>query len=442
MNQEAKIDKNNDPVALIHALSHDGRGITTVANKTTFVSGALPGETITYRITRKHGTYNEAKLVSILQSSPERVTPPCQHFDICGGCSLQHMTVDTQIQIKQNMLLEQLRHFGKVEPDTVLPPLHAESLGYRRKARLGVKFVIKKDKLLMGFHEKSGSYVADIVHCPILHPLVSDHYDALKQLIASLDQYQAIPQVEIGIGDDVAALVIRHLKPLPEADLLKLTQLGQTHGLHIYLQPNAPQPVQKLWPADEHHRLAYSLPDHNVTLHFHPQDFTQINLTINRLMVNQAIALLDLQAQDQVLDLFCGIGNFTLPMARHAARVTGVEGTMTMVERANENAALNQLTNTSFYAANLMEPPKAAFLHRKYDKVLLDPPRAGAKEILPLVPVWGAKKIVYVSCHPATLARDAGILVHEHGYRLTHAGILNMFSHTAHIEAMAVFEIE
>lgn len=442
MNTNVKLDKKIYSVAaLVHGLSHDGRGISTIDKKTTFINGALPNETVICNITQKRSTYNEATLLEVTMASPERVTPPCAHFGLCGGCSLQHMSIETQTQLKQNTLLDQLKHFGNVTPEQVMPPLLAQSAGYRRKGRLGAKFVIKKDKMLVGFREKSSRYLADIDSCIVLHPRVGEHLHDLRALIASLSIYQHIPQIEIAMGDDDAALVFRHMEPLTDEDKATLIAFGEKHQFHIYLQPNPPAMVYKLWPDDKHERLAYTLPDQQLEFLFHPLDFTQINLDMNRLMVNQAIQLLDLKPTDRVLDLFCGIGNFTLPIARHALQVTGIEGSIEMVQRGHDNAAHNQISNVEFCAANLMEPPSnAAWLKQSYNKILLDPPRVGAKELLPHLASLGASRIVYVSCNPATLARDAGELVHQQGYRLTQVGIMNMFPHTAHIEAMAVFE--
>lgn len=428
------------PTTTIHALSHDGRGIATVDGKTTFLNGGLPTETVTYRINQKRATFNEGDVLSILTPSAERVEPPCEHAGICGGCSLQHMSPALQIELKQQTMLDQLKHFGQVTPDHILPPLQANNTGYRRKARLGVRFVIKKDKVLVGFREKKSRYLADLSSCKVLHPRIGENFELLRTLIASLEAMQDIPQIEIAIGDQETALVFRHMKPLTEQDQQKLFAFGQQHDFHIYLQPNPPLPVTCLYPEQATQRLTYTLPDQALSFLFHPLDFTQINLEMNRLMVNQALDLLDVQANETVLDLFCGIGNFTLPLARQAKQVTGVEGGEEMVIRAGTNAAHNQISNVAFYAANLMSPPTdAAWMKQTYDKILLDPPRAGAKEMLPYIEQFGAKKIVYVSCNPATLARDAGELVNKYGFKLTHAGIMNMFPHTSHIEAMAVF---
>lgn len=435
---------NKEPyITQIHGLSHDGRGISTIDSKTTFLAGCLPGETVKYKINQKRSTFMEGEALEILQTSPDRSTPPCQHFGLCGGCSLQHMNAETQIALKQQTLLDQLKHFGKVTPDEIMPPLSALTLGYRRKARLGVKFVIKKDKLLIGFREKSSHYLAELERCVVLHPEVGERFEALSTLIRSLESYRHIPQIEIAIGDSDVALVFRHMEALPEADTQALIQFGKTHGFHIYLQPNNPARVHKLWPEDHVERITYTLPDEQLEYLFHPLDFTQINLEMNRLMVAQAMTWLDVQTHETALDLYCGIGNFTLPIARRAKHVTGVEGGDEMVLRAEENAAHNHIANVAFYAANLEKPsPQAEWIKKTYDKILLDPPRVGAKDILPFIPHFGAKSIVYVSCNPATLARDAGELVHTHNYRLKKVGIMNMFPHTSHIEAMALFEKE
>jgi len=442
MKSNVKLDRQKElETADVHALSHDGRGIASIGNKTTFISGALPGETVSYQLTQKRSHYNEAELIQVLTPSPERITPPCQHFGTCGGCSLQHMSIQSQIALKQQTLLDQLKHFGQVTPETWLAPLSAHDIGYRRKARLGVKFVIKKDKLLVGFREKSSNYLADLEECKVLHPEVGQRFLKLRALITSLTLYRHIPQIEVAIGDTDVALVFRHLESISEADKEKLICFGKKHHFQIYLQPNSPAKITKLWPQDENERLTYTLPDDDLEFLFHPLDFTQINLEMNRLMVKQAIHLLDLKPNDAVLDLFCGIGNFTLPIARHVNRVVGIEGSAEMVTRAKDNAHHNGIQHAEFYAANLQElVPQAAWMKNQYDKILLDPPRAGAKEMLPYFKQFAAKKIVYVSCNPATLARDAGELVHQQGYQLKQAGIMNMFPHTSHIEAMAVFD--
>jgi len=426
----------------ITSLSHDGRGIGNHLGKTAFINGALPQETVTFKMTKKHSRYFEGDLIDIISASPDRIKPGCEHFGVCGGCSMQHLQMAAQINFKQNTLLEQLRHFGRVEPEVILPPISANEWGYRRKARLGVRYVEKKGKLLVGFREKASRYLADITACPVLHASVGTRLTDLNQLISSLIQFEHIPQVEVAVGDSTTALVFRHMAELPEADLEKLRQFGKDFGFHIYLQPNTPLPITKLWPEDQNVFLTYALTDYDLEMQFYPLDFTQVNGSVNPLMIKQALALLDPQAEDTILDLFCGLGNFTLPLARHAKFVTGVEGSQDMVERATMNAEKNNLSNTAFFAANLAEIPlaKPSWMKAQYDKILIDPPRTGAKEILPLFPAFGARKIVYVSCNPATLARDAGELVNQQGYKLKKAGVINMFPHTSHIEAIALFE--
>lgn len=441
MKSNIKIDKQPEQESIaIHSLSHDGRGIATIQNKTTFISGVLPNEIITCKIKQKHSHYNEAEMLEMITPSVERVTPPCQHFGICGGCSLQHMSIKTQLHFKQQTLLDQLKHFGRVSPETILEPLSAHEIGYRRKARLGVKYVIKKNKVLVGFREKASRYLADLERCVILHPQVGERLLLLRELITSLAAYKHIPQIEVAMGDQEIAFVFRHLEALSQADKEKLIAFGQAHDIHIYLQPNPPAQIHKLWPEETNQRLTYTLPDYQLTFLFHPLDFTQINLEMNRLMVNQAMHLLAIQPDETLLDLFCGIGNFTLPMSRQARHVVGVEGGIEMVTRAKDNAQQNNINNVDFYAANLQEPITQTWMKNRYDKILLDPPRAGAKEILPYFKQFAAKRIVYISCNPATLARDAGELVHQYGYELKQAGIMNMFPHTSHIEAVAVFD--
>lgn len=441
MNKNSKLINRQEKDIFVQGLSHDGRGIALVKQKKTFIQDALPMEKVTIEMTKQYRTYNEAESVHILEPSPLRVSPPCPHFGICGGCNLQHMNDDAQIALKQQTLLEQLKHFGHITPDAIIPPLTASTLGYRRKARLGVKFVIKKDKLLVGFREKKSRYLADLNQCVVLHPKVGNRLSCLQALVRSLDAYQAIAQIEVAIGDEQIALVFRHLEPLSTDDKEKLSKFGEVEKIDIYLQPNPPLPIIKIYPINTISRLSYSLPEEELTYLFHPLDFTQINLELNRLMVKQALDLLRLKHSDTVLDLFCGIGNFTLPIAKRVQQVIGIEGSQEMVERAQENAQYNKINNVTYYAANLAEPlASAPWINQQYDKILLDPPRVGAKELLPYLKRLSAQTICYISCNPATLARDAGELVHQYGYRLQLAGIMNMFPHTAHIEAMAIFE--
>lgn len=434
--------KNYPEIILdINKLSHDGRGIANIDGKTAFIHGALPSEKVLCKITYQHRRYNEGKALDIITPAKERVAPACKHFGTCGGCSLQHAAMDSQLAFKQEVLLEQLHHFGHVTPATLLPPLSGNSLGYRGKARLGVRYVIKKEKLLVGFREKHSNLLADITECPILHKSVSTLIPELSQLILSLSQYEHIPQIELAVGDNTTALIFRHLTALSDDDREKLSQFGKEHHLSIYLQPNPPELTYKLYPKDNLEQLSYALPEYDIEMLFHPLMFTQVNREMNHLMIKQAIQLLNLQPHDEVLDLFCGLGNFTLPIARHAKHVVGIEGSDAMVTIAKQNASHNNIHHTEFFAANLMKPNENdPWLTRQYHKILLDPPRTGAKEIIPYFKQLNAKTIVYVSCNPATLARDAGELVHQQGYVLKKTGIINMFPHTSHIEAIALFE--
>lgn len=430
-----------EAVIQIESLSHDGRGIGHIDHKATFVEGALPNETVKCKLTKRHSRYNEGDTLEVLSSSSDRVNPDCNHASICGGCSLQHMDMNAQIQFKQNVLLEQLKHFGQVVPENLLPSLSDKTVGYRRKARLGVRYVRKKERLLIGFREKFSNYLADIQTCSVLHPAVGMKIEAISSLIASLSQFEHIPQIEVAVSDTEVALVLRHMTDLPPEDLEKITVFAKQHHFHIYLQPNPPKPVHKFWPNDQLERLSYALPEFNLEMSFHPQDFTQVNGEINKLMIHQALKLMDPQPSDNILDLFCGLGNFTLPMARHAKHVTGVEGSHEMVSRAQDNALHNQINNTEFHAANLMDTSlDQAWMHKKYDKILIDPPRSGAQEIIRHFPRFGAERIVYVSCNPATLARDIKELVHNQHYKLKSTGIINMFPHTSHIEVIALLE--
>jgi len=427
----------------IDSLSHDGRGITTLNGKTSFIYGALPQEEVLCQLTKRHSRYNEGEVLEILKPAKNRVTPACAHFSLCGGCSMQHMDDNHQVRFKEQMLLEQLHHFGKVTPESILPPLMGKTWHYRRKARLGVRYVRKKERVLVGFREKSTNYLTDIESCAVLHASVGLKISALQELIRSLSQFEQIPQIEVAVGDTETALIFRHMTDLPQSDLDKLQAFAQSHQLHIYLQPNSPKPLSKLWPLNSSEFLHYSLkmPRKELTMTFHPLDFIQVNGEINQALIHQALELLDVQTSDDVLDLFCGLGNFTLPIALQAKQVIGVEGSDLMVQRATMNALHNNIDNASFYSANLMEPSATTdWMNKKYDKILLDPPRTGAKEIIAHFKKFSAQKICYVSCNPATLARDAGELVHTHHYKLKKVGVVNMFPHTAHIEAIALFE--
>jgi 23S rRNA (uracil1939-C5)-methyltransferase len=427
----------------ITGLTHDGRGIAVSADgKKIFIENALPGEVVAFKLTKKHPRYNEGETTEVKEPSPERITPECNHFGVCGGCSMQHVTLDAQVAVKQKILLDQLNHFGNVFPEEVVAPLSGNPYGYRRKARLGVRVDKKKNRVLVGFREKSTNLLADIKSCPILHPRVGTKLIALANLIQSLEIRENIPQIEVAVGDEAVALVFRHLQAMPETDQAKLREFGAQHDFSIYTQANAPEPIQSLWPSPKPKMLSYFLPQYALEMQFKPGDFTQVNGEINPLLIERALAFLDVQASDKVLDLFCGLGNFTLPIARSALSVTGIEGSQEMVLRAQDNARHNNIHNTEFHTANLAEvpPTRPTWMRRQYDKILLDPSRNGAKEMMKLFSVFAARRIVYVSCNPSTLARDAGELVNTLGYKLKKVGVINMFPQTSHIEAIALFE--
>lgn len=441
MSRRRKMISQEPFITTIESLSHDGRGIAHINGKITFIHGALPSEEVEAKLVSTRSTFNEATTLSVLSASPNRVEPPCPHYDMCGGCSMQHLAPLAQIKYKQQILLDQLQHFGKVKPKSILPPLTDQTLGYRRKARLGVRYVIKKEKLLIGFRERNGRYITEITTCPVLHPNVGEKILALQTLIQSLSQYQQIPQIEVAVGEERTALIIRHLKPLTDQDISKICLFADKLKFDIYLQPKGPDTVHKIWPDDKNDRLIYSLPEQNIEMLFHPCDFTQVNQEINRQMINRAIELLDLQPSDHVLDLFCGLGNFSIPLAKHCKNVTGIEGNQTAVIRAQENAQHNDIKNIQFLTANLSEDiSKLSWAKRKYNKILIDPPRSGAFEVIQSLPKINAERIVYISCNPATLARDAGVLVNEYKYTLETVGVMDMFPHTSHVESIALFK--
>jgi 23S rRNA (uracil1939-C5)-methyltransferase len=430
----------NYPVRVsIERLSHDGRGVTHVDGKTVFVDGALPGEDISFLYTGRARKHDEGRLCELFRASPDRVEPKCAHFDICGGCSLQHQHSGEQILAKQQTLLDNLRRTGKLEPETLLDPLTGPVWGYRNKARLGVKDVKKKGRVLVGFREKRKSYIADIQRCEVLHPSIGERLHELADLISGMQARARIAQIEVAVGDDTTVLVFRNLDPLSRDDRQRLTEYAQHTGLHIYLQPKGPDSIELLWP--EASTLYYCLPDQNIEVQFLPTDFTQVNPVINKIMIQQALELLDLQESDTVLDLFCGLGNFTLPIARKVAAVVGVEGEAGLVQRARENSQRNGIDNVEYHVVDLSRQPcEQPWMQHSYDKILIDPPRSGAQELVPNLAELGADRIVYVSCHPASLARDAGMLVNDRGYRLIAAGVMDMFPHTTHVESMALFE--
>ncbi len=430
----------SDPVTVdIEDLTHEGLGVARVDGKATFIDGALPGERVSFRYTRVHSQYDHGQCEEVLSPAAERVSPGCAHFGVCGGCALQHLDPDAQVRHKAHWLEQSLTRIGKVTPEQWLAPLRGPLWGYRHKARLGVKYVKGKGRVLVGFRERHAPYVADIESCPVLHPAVGERLLALSDLIGGLSVSDRVAQIEVAVGEPTVALSLRVLSEPSEDDKHKLVRFAQDTGIALYLQPAGNESTTPLWPQDG--TLSYALPDFDLTMAFKPFHFTQVNPQINRQMIRQALEWLDLQPGQRVLDLFCGLGNFTLPLARNAASVVGVEGDASLVEWAGRNARANGLDNAEFHAADLTRDQSAApWWGAGFERVLLDPPRSGALEVLPLVAATGARRLVYVSCHPATLARDAGILVHEHGYRLLAAGVMDMFPHTAHVESMAVFD--
>ena len=419
-------------------LTHDGRGVARIDDKTVFVSDALPGERVTLQRTARRRSFDEARLVAVIEPSAERVEPECPHFGICGGCALQHLSPAAQLAFKQAQLLENLARIGGVAPREILPPLDTSPWGYRRRARLGVKYVAKKGRVLVGFRERSAPYVADLHECRVLAAPAGELIDPLAALVQSLSIAERVPQIEIAVADNGCALVLRVLAAPGREDLDRLAAFERERGVRVYLQPGGLDTVVPL--SADTPPLRYSLAEFDLKFEFLPTDFVQINAELNARMVTQAVQQLQPAPTDSVLDLFCGIGNFSLPLARRARCVVGVEGDDALVERARRNAELNRIQNAEFHAADLTAACSALpWAAGPYDRVLIDPPRAGAKEILPLIARSVASCVVYISCHAGSLARDAGILVREHGFSLVSAGVMDMFPHTTHVESMAVF---
>ncbi|MDN5782969.1 MAG: 23S rRNA (uracil(1939)-C(5))-methyltransferase RlmD [Luteimonas sp.] len=440
----ARLDQTPFPADILD-LSHDGRGVARRdSGKTVFIAGALPGERVMARQTARSRSFDEAATLEVLEASPDRVEPRCIHFGTCGGCALQHLEESKQILAKQRVLLENLERIGHVTPEAVLPPLTDAAWGYRRKGRFSVRRVEKKDKTLVGFRERDPRFVADLSECHTVIPRIGAAIPELSALVDGLDARRDIPQIEFIAGDATAghdgiALVFRHLQPLSEGDRLALLAFAQLHRFALFLQPGGVDSVHPLWPAEP--QLSFRLPAWDIELKFRPLDFIQVNAGLNVKMIARTIELLDLQPGERVLDLFCGLGNFTLPLARVADTVVGVEGDAGLVARARENAAHNELPNAQFHAADLAQDLSGhAWMRAGFDRLLLDPPRSGADVVLKQLPLKGLKRIVYVSCHPASLARDAGYLVNERGWKLRAAGVMDMFPHTAHVESIAMFE--
>ena len=441
----------------IESLDHDAQGVGhSVEGKVVFVEGALTGERVSAIIHRSKNQWEQGTLQAVLHESSQRVKPHCPHFGLhagaCGGCKMQHLHPMAQLAVKQRVMEDNLWHLGKVKPERILRPIQGPDWGYRYRARLSVRWVQKKDDVLVGFHERKSRYVADMQVCPVLPPHVSALLLPLRALLGGMQARSTCPQIELAGGDRTTALVLRHLEPLSPSDLQALRDFALQHGVEWWLQPKGPDTVHRLDNAAS--ELFYALPEFGIQLPFKPTDFTQVNPRINRVLVQQALQLLDVQGTERVIDWFCGLGNFTLPLATLAADVLGVEGSAALVQRAHDNLGLQpiRLAPTRFVARNLFEMTAPALVQDGVaDKWLMDPPREGAfalsKALADAIqnpaehPGWRPpQRIVYVSCNPATLARDAGLLVNVAGYRCTAAGVVNMFPHTAHVESMAVFD--
>lgn len=429
----------------IESLDLEARGVAHHDGKVVFVEGALPGERVLADIVRRKSSYDTARTQKILASSSQRVRPACPSFGVCGGCAMQHLEPSAQVAIKQRVLEDALGHIGKVQAARILPPLHGPAWGYRHRARLSVRFVNKKGKALVGFREKRGSYVTDMTQCLVLPPHVSAMLAPLSDLVGGLANPHSIPQIEVAVGDATTALLLRHLDPLAAGDIDALRDFGRQHNVSWWLQSKGPDTVRPL-DADDAGKLAYLLPEFGLRMPYRPTDFTQVNQDINRTLISRALSLLDVSGENRVADLFCGLGNFTLPLATRARAVVGIEGSKALVDRAREAAEQNGLGGrTDFAVLNLFEVDVQWLRDLgRFDRILIDPPREGAEAVARALSALSAyerpERIVYVSCSPATLARDAGILVHDGGYRMISAGVVNMFPHTGHVESIAVFD--
>ena len=433
---------DNTPALLtIESLDHEGRGIAhRTDGKTIFVDGAITGETVNYSVYRKKDSFEMAQLTRLVRESFMRVKPLCPHFGVCGGCSLQHIEPGAQIAAKQRVLEDNLTHIGKVKVPHLLPPIHGPSWGYRSRARLSVRLVEKKGGVLVGFHERRNSFIADMTSCAVLPPRISALIPLLREFIMQLSIRAQLPQIEVVATDAVDALVIRHMVALSSEDEALLRKFADRHHIQWWLQSKGPDTITPFYPLDAA-ELAYTLPEFNLRMPFRPSDFTQVNTAVNPILMRRAMQLLDPQANERIVDMFCGLGNFTLPIARRALQVVGIEGSKELVARAQKNARRNGIDNTEFMTENLFEitADRLQALGR-FDKMLIDPPRDGAAVLVEALTDDAPQRIIYVSCNPATLARDAAVLVHQKGYQLRAAGIANMFPHTTHVESIAWFE--
>ncbi|GAA5157449.1 23S rRNA (uracil(1939)-C(5))-methyltransferase RlmD [Viridibacterium curvum] len=428
-------------IATIESLEHEGRGVARVDGKAIFIEGALPRETVEYSSYRKRERFEQAGTVRVIRASAQRAVPGCKYYGVCGGCSMQHAELGLQVATKQRVLEDALRHIARVQADCIYPAIYGPAWGYRYRARIGVRVVPNKGGVLIGFHEKKSSYIADIDSCAVLPRHVSDLLPYLHELIAGMSVPDRIPQIELAVGDDRTVIVLRNLTPLTSADIHLLQVFGAQHRVSMWQQPGNPETARPVR-SDEPAFLEYSLPEFDIRLKFRPTDFTQVNVHTNRLLIRRAMQLLDPQPGERIADLFCGLGNFTLPIARCGAKVVGVEGSAELVQRARDNAADNGLAKLcEFKVANLFEASTASLNKLgRLDKMLVDPPRDGAMAVIRALDEHAPKRIVYVSCNPATLARDAAILFHEKGYIMKGAGVANMFPQTSHVESIALFE--
>lgn len=432
------------PTARVESLDHEGRGVAHVDGKAVFIEGALPRELVQYQPSRKKKNFETAKLVKILQASPYRIAPRCNFYEICGGCVMQHVDPSLQVAAKQRVLEDNFARIGKVMPERMLPPIYAAQWQYRHRARLSVNYVAKKGGVLVGFREKKSSYVADMHSCEVLAGGIGRMIAPLREALSSLDKRDRIPQIEVAVGEHVTALVLRLLEPLTVNDETRLKAFADVHKVQWWVQVKGPDTAVPWYPLDAA-ELTYLLPEYSLELNFRPTEFTQVNHAVNRLMVRRAMDLLAPQAGEDIADLFCGLGNFSLPIARYGANVIGVEGSESLVQRASDNATRNGLAHAArFFAADLYTDQEAAMLKvPAVTKMLIDPPRDGALEVCKLLSRDlrpELKRIVYVACSPGTLARDAGLLVHTQSFTLKAAGVVNMFPHTAHVESIALFE--
>jgi 23S rRNA (uracil1939-C5)-methyltransferase len=425
----------------IESLDQEGRGVARRDGKAVFVEGALPGEIVTASVYRKKPSYEVATLSKVLQPSAMRVEPPCPHFGNCGGCSLQHLDVRAQVAVKQRVLEDSLWHIGRVRPEQMLPAIYGPAWGYRHRARFTVRHVPKKGGALVGFHEKKSSYVADMDSCEVMPPRMSALIRPLRDLVSLLSIRSRLPQIEVALGAEADVLVLRVLEPLLPPDVQALREFADRHGVRFYLQPGGPDSVGPMSAVDGTD-LYYALPEFDLRIYFSPTDFTQVNHAVNGVLVRRALTLLDPQPGERVADFFCGVGNFTLAIARRGATVVGVEGSAELVRRATRNAEANGLSaSASFIERDLYRAgsdPLAGL--GRFDRMLIDPPRDGAVELVKSLPEEGLQRLVYVSCSPGTLARDAAVLTQTKGYRLSAAGVVNMFPHTSHVESIAVFD--